>query len=325
MYHRWFTLVAVTLALLLSTVMPAAAQSGSPVASPVAAPCDAPALPPGTPSAMEDMEMGGMDMATPEGEASPAADDPGMMPPAASPVPAGTPADEATSARVIAAIENVINCYNTGDYLGLAALFTPAGLEAEFGVTNPYDMEYAAAGGPPLLIDSISNVQVHDDGRYSAELVASFGGAQISREQWVLVEEGDYLLVDETPDLPVEAPEGAITVEAAMVDFAFELSETTVPADQPLVFEATNMGEYPHELVIVQLPDGATVDQVLEGSVNFEEIAFFGATYSEGGEPAPDLVLSGLPAGTYTLVCFVDIPDGIPHVARGMVAELVVD
>jgi hypothetical protein len=322
MIRRWFTLIVLMLAVFASTVGPVAAQSGSPVASPAVMACDAPDLPPGTPSAMDDMS--GMEMATPEGDATPATDDAAMAP-AASPIPAGTPADEATSARVIAAIENTINCYNTGDYLGLAALFTPAGLEAEFGVTNPYDMEFAAVGGPPLIINSISDVQVHDDGRLSAELVASFGGAQISRERWILVEEGDYLLVDETPDLPVEAPEGAVTIEAAMVDFAFELSETTVPADQPLVFKVSNMGEYPHELVVIQLPEGATVDQLLDGTVGFEEIGFFGATYSEGGQPAPDLVLTGLAAGTYTLVCFVDIPDGIPHVARGMVAELVVE
>lgn len=320
MSRRWMT-VFPALALLISLAVPAAAQTGTPEASPAAMACDAPALPPGTPTAMEDMAMGGMDMGTPEGDATPEGQDAGMMPPASPTVPDGTPADEETSARVIAAIENVINCYNSGNLLGVAALFTPAGLEAEFGISNPYDIELVG-GGPPLVIDSISDVQVHDDGRLSAELVASFGGAQLSRERWILVESGDYLLVDETPDLPVEAPEGAVTIDAVMLDFEFELSESTVPADQPLVFKVTNEGEYPHELVIIQLPEGATVDQVLDGTVGFEEIAFFGATYSESGQPAPDLVLTGLPAGTYTVVCIVDVPDGIPHVARGMIAEL---
>ena len=207
----------------------------------------------------------------------------------------------------------------------MAALFTPNGLMTEFGITNPYDAEMALAGGPPLTLISIEDVQVHDDGRYSADVHLSFGGAQISRERWFLVDSGDYLLVDETPDVSVETPEGAVTIDAAMVDFAFELSQDTVPANTPLVFKVTNVGEYPHELVIVQLPEGATVEEVLEGTVGFEEIFFVGATYSEGGQPAPDIVLTGLEAGTYTLVCFVDIPEGIPHVARGMIAELTVE
>jgi hypothetical protein len=265
-----------------------------------------------------------MEMATPEGEMdAEAAATPAM--PMASPIPTGEPADAVTAERVVAAIAGVVECYNSGQYLAVAALFTPSGLMTEFGITNPYDAEMALAGGPPLALISIEDVQVHDDGRYSADVHLSFGGAQINREHWFLVESDDYLLVDETPDLSVETPEGAVTIDAAMVDYAFELSQDTVPANTPLVFKVTNIGEYPHELVIVQLPDGATVEQALEGEIAFEDIFFVGATYSEGGQPAPDLVLTGLEAGTYTIVCFVDIPEGIPHAARGMVAELTVE
>ena len=124
MSRRWMT-VFPALALLISLAVPAAAQTGTPEASPAAMACDAPALPPGTPTAMEDMAMGGMDMGTPEGDATPEGQDAGMMPPASPTVPDGTSADEETSARVIAAIENVINCYNSGNLLGVAALFDP--------------------------------------------------------------------------------------------------------------------------------------------------------------------------------------------------------
>ncbi|MGH3450744.1 MAG: hypothetical protein ACRDQW_08435 [Haloechinothrix sp.] len=243
----------------------------------------------------------------------------------ASPIPAGEPADAATTERVTTAIANVIACYNTGDFLGVGALFTPNGLMEEFGTTNPYDLELFLAGGPPLDLLAVEDVQVHADGRFSADVLSSFGGAQLTRERFFLVESDDFLLVDSTPELEIEAPAGAVTIEAAMVDFAFELSETTAPANTPLVFEVTNVGEYPHELVLIQLPEGATVDQILDGSVGFEDIQFYGATYSEGGQPAPDLVLLGLEPGTYTLVCFVDVPEGMPHVARGMFAELTVE
>jgi hypothetical protein len=298
-------------------------------ASPIAGVCDAPALPPGTPTAMEAMGSpeAGMEMATPEGEmemGTPEGEMGGEA--AATPaMPTGEAADEATTERVVTAIANVIECNNSGMFLEFAALVTPRALAAEFGITNPYDAPAAMAGGPPLEILSIEDVQVHDDGRYSAAVTYTFSGIQIERERWFLVESGGYLLVDELLPLPAEVAENAVTIDAAMVDFAFELSQDTVPANTPLVFEVTNMGEYPHELVIVQLPDGATVEQALEGEIGFEDIFFVGATYSEGGQPAPDIVLTGLEPGTYTIVCFVDIPEGIPHAARGMVAELTVE
>ena len=43
---------------------------------------------------------------------------------------------------------------------------------------------------------------------------------------------------------------------------------------------------------------------------------------SNGGGCA--CALENLEAGTYTVVCFVDEPEGVPHVVRGMVAEFTV-
>lgn len=329
---RPFSWLIPVMALLLawSLLLPAGALAQD--ATPIVGACDAPELPPGTPTPMEEMATPGAEgeqaMATPEGEqdmemATPEGDAAEAM--ATPELPAGEPADDATSQRVIAAIAGAIECYNSGDYLGLAASFSPNGLVTEFGISNPYDIEAAVAGGPPLEIISLSDVQIHADGRYSADLVYSFGGTQISRERWFVVESGDDLHVDETSEVAVDVPEGALTIEAGMVDYAFELSQDTVPANQPLVFQVTNLGEYPHELLIIQLPEGATIDQVMDNTLPFEEIGFMGATFSEGGQPAPDLVLTGLEAGTYTIVCFVDVPEGIPHVARGMIAELTVE
>ena len=55
-----------------------------------------------------------------------------------------------------------------------------------------------------------------------------------------------------------------------------------------------------------------------------EQIEFFGGAYAEPGETGY-IAFQDLEPGTYTAVCFVDIPDGIPHVMRGMVAEFTVE
>jgi hypothetical protein len=281
-------------------------------ATPVVGTCDAPAPPPGSPTPMDET------VATPtEGE--------GFPPMAASPIAGGEPADANITAQVNQAVANAAACFNEGDFLGFAALHTEDGLESEFGTRNPYDVAQSLAGAPPVELIAVENIRQLEPGRYSVEITYSFGGIQLQREQWVLIAADRFLFIDLVIDLEAVTPEGAVTIEAEMVDFAFELSQSTVPANTPLVFEVTNTGEYPHELVLIQLPEGAAVEDLLDGGLGFEDITFIGVTFSEGGQPAPDLVLTGLAAGTYTLVCFIDIPDGVPHVARGMVAELTVE
>ncbi len=120
--------------------------------------------------------------------------------------------------------------------------------------------------------------------------------------------------------LEVEIPSDATVITGELVDYAFELSETSAPAGT-IAFDVTNTGEYPHEIVIVGLPEGITVEDVFEDESLFEQVEFYGFTFADAGQDAPPLVLVDMEPGTYTLVCFVDMPEGIPHVMRGMILE----
>ncbi len=279
-------------------------------ATPAAAECHAPDLPPGTPTPFEDMDFSDMGM---EEDV------------AATPViPSGTPADEATVERVTAAVANVLACFSDGNFPAMAALFTPAGLIEEFGIANPHDLEFLLVGGAPITLVSVSDVQVHDDGIISADVETAYVGIQVERERWFLVEDGDFLLVESTPSLPVVAPDGAVTLDVNMVDFAFELSRDTLPSSTPLVFNVVNTGEYPHELLLVQMAQSADPEMLLTGELTFDDIGIYAGTYADAGETAPPMVLLGLNPGTYYLICLVDIPDGVPHLARGMVTEITI-
>jgi hypothetical protein len=110
-------------------------------------------------------------------------------------------------------------------------------------------------------------------------------------------------------------------MEVTMLDFSFEMSQTTVPADTLIAFEIENAGEYPHEFVVVRLPEGISVEDALADPALDESVVFLGGAFAEPGGVAY-MGLTGLPPGTYAVVCFVDTPEGIPHVMRGMVAEL---
>lgn len=109
-----------------------------------------------------------------------------------------------------------------------------------------------------------------------------------------------------------------------MLDLAFDLSQDTVPAGAPIAFTLPNQGQYPHEFAVVRLPDGIAIEQICEYPSLEEQIQFIGGAYAEPGDTAY-LGLENLEPGADTAVCLVDIPDGIPHVMRGMIAELTVE
>jgi hypothetical protein len=303
--------LVLAMALLAPTVT---AQDASPQASPVMGECQSPEIPDGTPTPPEASPSAGDALeASPEGEV--------QIVPAASPeIPVGEAAPDDVVAAVEAATVNAIHCLNAGDYVAFAALHTPDGLLDECGTTNVYDAPMCFEGIPPVTSYEVSDVQVHEDGQLSADLVLQFGSfVTHERQFFVVADDGTYQL-DISPELPVEIPEGATVIDGELVDYAFELRQATAPAGD-IAFNVTNNGEYPHEIVVLQLPDGVTVEALFEDESLFEQVQFFGFTFAAPGQTANPLVLRDMQPGTYTLVCFVDVPEGMPHVMRGMVLE----
>jgi len=276
-----------------------------------------------SPAAMEDMDA-----------ASPAPEDIGDGPagdasPEAQGTPAppeGEPASQADADRVTATFESAYACLNSGDYLGFAAHSTSEALLEEFGTANPYDVPaiLGSFAPPPFQLVSVERVLVLPDGRLYAEAVYRFGNALTKEGIYFVERDGDLLADAGAVDLPVDVPADAQVADVTMVDYAFEISETTFDAGAPIAFNVTNEGEYPHEFVVVQFPEGVTAEQVLEDFSLIQQVTFVGATFAEPGQAAPPLVLLDLAPGTYTVVCFVDVPEGVPHVARGMVAEITI-
>jgi hypothetical protein len=287
-------------------------------ASPMAGECLAPEIPPGTPTPMEDMEMEmGSPPASPEaGMATP--EDEMAMPPLPEPLTGGAPADDATAAEVETAVRNLESCIASGMFVEASSLYTANGLMQVCGTANPYDGEFCWSG-LEITVESVENVQTYEDGSLSADVTYQFFNA-LQAEQFVFVREGDFLLIDAVIPLEVEIPEGATVITGELVDYEFVLDATSAPAGD-IAFEVTNTGEYPHELVVMALPEGVTIDDLLEDESLFEQVQFFGFTFAEPGQDAPPAVLVDMEPGTYMVVCFVDVPEGVPHVMRGMVLE----
>jgi hypothetical protein len=132
------------------------------------------------------------------------------------------------------------------------------------------------------------------------------------------------LTVHDLGGVAAAAPKADMTVH--MKDFAYDLPNALPPG--PLTIQVVNDGPEPHELNILKLEDGKTLNDVM---------SFLGGA---GGPPpfAPvggmnglDAGLTGyaevnLPPGKYVAICNIPSPkaQGHPHSALGMVKEFTV-
>jgi uncharacterized cupredoxin-like copper-binding protein len=286
----------------------ALAQDASPAASP-AAEC--------VPATITD--------ATPSAAASPEA----MASPEAAPALASTPADEATTQAAVAAAENIAACPN--DPAALATLVT-----ANLDLTHPF-------GGFPTIAEAMANgffedspygggvrvgdVITYEDGSVGAKITYMQSQYQAVGEMWNLVNvDGTWKLnavANAEPDVESAGFTAAVGVKLGEnEDGTYYLTPNvaSVKASDILVLQGTNEGKEPHEMVMVQLPEGVDPMGLLDGSVSEDQVNFIGFVFMPHTGDIANMTLVNLPAGKYTLLCFIPGPDGAPHAAHGMIS-----
>lgn len=128
-----------------------------------------------------------------------------------------------------------------------------------------------------------------------------------------------------------EEPRADVTVTEQ--DFAFLGLDQPLPAGKQ-VWKVVNEGKQPHMIVLGKLPDGTTLDQVMQALNRGEsatpapgELREADIDFSIGGELLQSTGTTNWPvldltAGTYAALCFVPDPDhgGVPHAMEGMVS-----
>lgn len=327
--------VAAVLSLSLGAGSAALAQGATPASTPTAA-CNAPALPPGSPTAMG-------------GSSTPSSDNMGAMAtpaasPEATPAPAGTPADAATGAAIIGAAQNIANCGNFGNYEGLVALLTSNFLKTTLNVTNPYNaVEGLKQQGMSFGDFKAMNPITYADGSAGVDVSYMQTKYQLAAERWTLIKDGDYWKLDSLQTL---TPMTGLDTSVLGVDLAgakdpksgkyvysitpatydAKTNESHFTAAQALDLHARNLGANAeeHEVVVLKLPAGADPAGLFNGTIKASDVEFIGQVTVPAGTEK-DLFLIGLPAGEYTLACFIPGPDGVPHAMEGMITKLVID
>lgn len=156
---------------------------------------------------------------------------------------------------------------------------------------------------------------------------------------------------DESEDNPVAVTvTGEMTgMEEPSADGRIELVEMdfVVPdglAAGPQTWHLVNAGEQTHHLILSQVPEGTTEDDVMELAMMFGPPASPEAGASPMAEPALsfedvqdvfyslplspgqfNVVEVDLAPGTYAMICFLPDPSGTPHVMMGMVEIIVIE
>ena len=122
---------------------------------------------------------------------------------------------------------------------------------------------------------------------------------------------------------------GAIDRQANFVGDEYRYAGPSTVSVGMVTIILTNEGEERHEMNIVRLKEGVSSRQVVEADAAGEDTDDLVADDEVGGVAAVDAGATGkvelnLVPGTYGYACFVDAPDGQPHVAKGMCGEFTV-
>ena len=121
------------------------------------------------------------------------------------------------------------------------------------------------------------------------------------------------------------SPAAAAALDVVATDFAFDLPASIQAG--PTALTLRNEGIEEHQAQVARLNADVTLEQLTAELQNPDPSAALGLITLVGG---PTGVLPGksvttgldLQAGTHVFLCFVGGADGIPHIAKGMVAPL---
>ena len=123
------------------------------------------------------------------------------------------------------------------------------------------------------------------------------------------------------PTSPSSIPSVTITA----IDYGYLMPETITVQAGLVDVALVNNGTQPHQAQVARLNAGVTSAQVINELVTKRHLAAAFSLFTFMGGPdtispgyGQETILS-LPAGSYVLLCFVQGPDGIPHIDKGMI------
>lgn len=130
-----------------------------------------------------------------------------------------------------------------------------------------------------------------------------------------------------TASPPAAAAQAAAPITITARDYSFDAPD--VVSAGPVSFVLQNEGQEEHHAQFVRLNDGVTLEQFGAALRQGPPAAFPLVTFRGGpsvtrpGQTSFAVTLD-LEPGTYMMLCFIESPDGVPHLAKGMVRPFTV-
>lgn len=128
-----------------------------------------------------------------------------------------------------------------------------------------------------------------------------------------------------TADSAAPAAEPASDVTVTLADYGFTFSKPLTAGTHTI--KVDNKGAQPHEIEIIQLDSGKTMDDLIKWAANYQGAPpgrpVGGMTGIAPGRHGYFTV--DLPAGNYGVICFYpDMKDGKPHFMHGMKQQITI-
>ena len=236
---------------------------------------------------------------------------------------ANTGSNSEEAKAVESTIRGAVDAYTAANTDQFLNYWTDEGLMNEFGASSA-EIRAAGAeffGGPPIELGEFKEIDVQDDDA-TAEFEFVFGTV-LQPQRYSLVQEGTSWKINDTEAIDAEIPSNATKIDVDLDEFSFEFNTSGVKTN--VAFALDNVGEQPHEAVLLKVPAGFTLDQLLTAGPEDEpppgvEIVGFAGPF-EGGDNGTMVFADPLTAGSYMFVCFLPDtadPAETPHAAKGM-------
>jgi hypothetical protein len=185
------------------------------------------------------------------------------------------------------------------------------------------DIEAAFFAGPPdeaALDDALTALE--DNAPSDLEDQTSLVVDSVREEGPEAFEDEDVAAAGNEVSEAVYDDCGYEQVDVTGLDYSFEGIPSEVSAGD-VAFRFTNDGDEPHEMTIFRIDDDAdeSLDEIvqLSGREARELITVTGGTAAEPS--GTDYTIGNLEPGRYGAVCFIETPEGVPHVEEGMLFE----
>jgi hypothetical protein len=239
--------------------------------------------------------------------------------------------DSGLEAGVTATVRAAVDAYNRRDFGAFISYWTDKGFMEEIEFTKAEAATDEEFFGDQIVLRAVRDITATSTGA-TAIVELEFGlGVEANKFTFILVD-GRWR-IDGSTAASAAIPPGTNLVDMKLQEYAFVYDKNAVVGGN-IAFKAQNVGREDHEIVVVKVDASLAAADFLEtimsegegeeegGPPPFEDFGFLGVF--KPGDSGTAAFSRTLGAGKYFLVCFLEAPDGLPHIAKGMISEFTV-